>query len=114
MLRRVVFAAILAFGVLVIIPSAADGACNAWLSCPSSCSIELICPNQCSIYCFNIPTPPSVSCSGNSSCSVGEDSVTCDGTSHYCAPYICTQGETWVQCNNNEIIYCPGPGEYCT
>lgn len=114
MLPRAVLSAVLALGAFAILPGPAQG-CSEWASCPSSCSLELTCPNGCQISCFNRPSPPSVSCSSScNECSSGSTTaggisypwVACDGYSYTCAPYICTQGSTWIKCNNDEVIYC--------
>lgn len=112
MLRRsLVFAAVI-IGSLAFLPPPAEGDCHATAYCTSSCTLELTCPNGCPLYCANNPSPLFVTCSGSNKCIDGGDHVECDGNSQYCAPYMCSQGSNWVQCNNSGPIYCPEP--YCT
>ena len=117
MLRRAAFFTLLILGVLAIVPPQAQAGCNASTYCPSSCFLSLTCSNGCEIACTNQPSPWMVSCTGSSTCSVGQetyDFVECDGNRTYCYPYVCSQGRDWLQCNNNEVTYCPGPGQQCT
>jgi hypothetical protein len=102
---------LLAFTLLT--PSALAGYCTASTSCPVTCSLSLTCPGGCTISCVNHPNPASVSCSGQSSCSVTSNSVFCDGNQYICPPFECTQTSNSVQCSNNETIYCPDPGDAC-
>lgn len=114
--RRALFTIGLVLGILVILPAPTRaGICTASLDCPSTCSLQLTCPdNGCPISCVNHPYPASVGCTGSSSCSVTADSIFCDGNQYICPPFECIQGSDWIQCSNNEIIHCPGPGEFCT
>lgn len=109
MLRRALFSTILAFGVLAFLAAPAQ-ACSVTATCASSCTLNLTCPNGCPIYCENNPVPASLSCTGSSTCNAVDGSyVECDGNHTYCAPFMCTQGTTWIQCNNNQVVSCPDP-----
>lgn len=97
----------LAFALLFLVaalalPTAASAGCTASFTCSNACSIEsYFCPRPyppCELSCF--ASNQVVSCTGNSVCSVGTNSVTCDGVTKTCSSNWCTQSTYSVRCGN--------------
>ncbi|HEY8021996.1 MAG TPA: hypothetical protein VIH93_12905 [Thermoanaerobaculia bacterium] len=88
---------VLAGCLLLALAAAAPAAagCTATLNCNNSCFIfSYACPapSSCILSCF--AASQTLNCSGNSVCSVGASSVTCDGVQQSCAtgPRCSAQG----------------------
>jgi hypothetical protein len=78
---------VLAGCVFLALAAAAPAAagCTATLNCNNSCSIfgyQCPAPSSCVLSCF--APPQMLNCSGNSTCSVGAGSITCDGVQQSC------------------------------
>jgi hypothetical protein len=88
-------------------------ACLLALALPASagCTASLTCSNSCSIFSYECP-PPSccmlscsapaqqLSCSGTTTCSVGTNSITCDGVQKSCAAQQCFNNGDFIQCGS--------------
>jgi hypothetical protein len=99
--------------VCLLSTHSAFATCKIEVFCESSCSLQLTCPNGCQLSCSNNPNPFTVECSG-STCDSGSDWVRCDnGPYEYCLFYQCTQTSNSVQCNPNQVSYCPESGGGC-
>ncbi len=92
---------VLTFALVLPSPTSAQ-TCTATQSCNDACSLDYFCPSPyppCELMCF--APSRSVSCSGASSCSVGSNSVTCDGVTTTCpSTSQCIQGWNYVQCRS--------------
>ena len=78
---------VLAVCLLLALAAAAPAAagCTAPLNCTNSCSIlgyACPAPSSCHLTCFAISE--NLNCSGNSVCTVGASSITCDGVQKSC------------------------------
>jgi hypothetical protein len=94
---------LLTFGLALLLPSAATAqTCSATQTCNDACWLEMTCSKPyppCELFCS--ASSRSVSCSGASSCSVGTNSVTCDGVTKTCPTTSqCVQGGTYVRCGS--------------
>jgi hypothetical protein len=86
--------------------------CNASVSCNDACDIFYTCPRPyppCELYCS--ASSRTVSCSGMSTCSVGSNSVTCDGVTKTCPTTSqCTTSLYSIRCGSwtrNCTYNCP-------
>jgi hypothetical protein len=97
---RALLFSLLCLGLLAVLASPASAGCTASINCNNACSISLFCPapyTGCEVACA-APTQFR-SCSGNTSCTVGTGSVTCDGTTFACPTQPqCTRQRTAVSC----------------
>jgi hypothetical protein len=89
----------------------AQAGCTAQLTCQPACNLDVFCPRQYQL-CREVSCswPGTViNCSGNTTCTVGSGSVTCDGTVVHCPPlFICKATSGYVQCGN-EFQSCADP-----
>jgi hypothetical protein len=77
--------ALVAVALAFVFSSPAVAGCTASVSCNNACSMSYTCQRPyppCELYCEAYST--SVSCSGNTTCTVGSSSVTCDGSTVSC------------------------------
>ncbi len=82
------------------LPASATG-CTASFTCSNSCSIfdyECSAPYCCTFAC-SAPNQQ-VSCTGNTTCTVGTNSVTCDGVQHTCSAKQCSTYTNGIQCGS--------------
>lgn len=90
-------------GLALILPAAASAqTCSATQTCNDACSLWMTCPRPyppCELFCS--ASSRSVSCSGTSSCSVGSNSVTCDGVTKTCPTTSqCVQSTYSIRCGS--------------
>lgn len=106
----------LAFALLFLVaalalPTAASAGCTASLPCNNGCSLYKMCTSPyppCELFCT--ASSQTVSCTGNSVCSVGTNSVTCDGVTTTCSTNRCIESTYSIKCGNttrNCTYNCP-------
>lgn len=69
--------------VVLLAPRGASAGCTASFTCSNACSAQTRCPNNGIFLSCSAPNEV-VTCSGNTTCTVGTNSVTCDGTVKTC------------------------------
>ena len=88
-------------GSMLAVPAASQQ-CTATVNCNNACEKSSICPRPyppCELYCF--APSQTLTCSGNSNCSVSSNSITCDGVTQTCPTTSqCKGGGAWVQCGS--------------
>lgn len=98
-------AAVLAF------PAAASAECTANFTCSNACFLEKTCTSPyppCELFCS--ANNQVVSCTGSSVCSVGANSVTCDGVTKTCSANQCVSSTYSIRCGGttrNCTYNCP-------
>jgi hypothetical protein len=96
----VVFVSFVACLLALSLPASATG-CTATFTCSNACSIldfECSAPYCCTFSC-SAPNQQ-VSCTGNTTCTVGTNSVTCDGVQHTCSAQQCFQSRSGISCGS--------------
>lgn len=92
-------------------PAAASAGCTANFTCSNACFLEKTCTSPyppCELFCS--ANNQVVSCSGNTTCSVGTNSVTCDGVTKTCSANQCTSSTYSIRCGGttrNCTYNCP-------
>lgn len=100
-------AAVLAFALLA--PRGAEATCNVSFTCSNACSAHTECSSGVVLNC--LAPNEVIACSGNNTCSVGTNSVTCDGQTQNCQTIAsrCRSTATSVLCGNT-LKTCPTCG----
>ncbi|HEX4964359.1 MAG TPA: hypothetical protein VF173_26315 [Thermoanaerobaculia bacterium] len=106
-LSSVVPMLLLALAVAVLLPAPATAGCTASVNCNNACSLDFTCsPRPCELFCS--ASSQTVSCTGNSVCSVGATSVTCDSVVKSCPTTSqCHQTSNSVTCGTTTRMCTP-------
>lgn len=82
MSKKLGIVALALVAVVLLAPQGASAGCTASFTCSNACSAHTECPSGLFLSC-SAPNEV-VTCSGNTTCTVGTNSVTCDGTVKTC------------------------------
>jgi hypothetical protein len=103
----VVAATVLTFSVLP--PRGAEATCTVSFTCSNACSAHTECSTGIVLNC--LAPNEVITCSGNTTCTIGSNSVTCDGQTQACQPKTtrCRSTSDSVLCGNT-FKACPTCG----